>query len=249
MGVLWRLLPITMLTVRQAVGGKAVRVVAGLSSVPILFTLIYLINPERPSPRAFVISGIFNGVYLATLLPITVLILATAAFGNELDDRTLPYLTLKPVSRFRIVTEKLLGTMLVGGPIVTVAMTATYLLAFRGDWRESLGLLWALIAASLAGLLGYGAVFQFVSLFITRALLAGITYTLLWESLLARYIPGIRYVSIRHYTASLFFGTLDDAQYTLKNAVGVGDAVVTILVATGIALGLATYRLRRMNLE
>jgi ABC-2 type transport system permease protein len=95
----------------------------------------------------------------------------------------------------------------------------------------------------------YSAIFQLVSLVIPRALLAGIVYSLVWESLLGRYLPGVRYVSIRHYTTSIFVDMLDDRRYTLANAMGLRGAVLTIAITTLVCIVLATWRLRTMNLD
>src|SRR5215211_2284017 len=124
----WRTLPVFTLTVRQFAGGKAVRVVAGLSFIPALFALIYLINPDVDDPRHFVAVAMFRNLMVTPLLPMTVLILATGALGNEIEDRTLPYLTLKPIGRLRIVVEKLVGVIGVAGPGIGAGMAATYFL-------------------------------------------------------------------------------------------------------------------------
>ena len=132
----------------------------------------------------------FRNLIIAPLLPITVLILATGALGNEIEDRTLPYLTLKPIGRLRIVVEKLIGVFVVAYPLVCAGMIATYLLAFRGEAGDEMKVLWAMLAATAVAVAGYGAIFLLISLLISRALLAGIMYALLWESLLGRYLPG-----------------------------------------------------------
>lgn len=247
--IAWRALPITSLTIRQFVGGKAVRVVIALSAIPVVFALIYLLNPDIQDGRDFLVDVVFRNTYLSTVLPISVLILATGALGNEIEDRTLPYLTLKPTSRLRIVVEKLIGTVVVCIPIIFLALALTFAIVFRGAWRDNLSVLWAMWAAVGAGTVAYAAIFQFVSLLISRALLAGIVYSLIWESLLGRYIAGIRYVSIRHYTESIFVNVLDDPLYTLKNAVGWQAAVITIVVTTLFCIVLGTWRLSRMNQE
>src|SRR3954471_24941729 len=105
----WRIFPVFTLTLRQFAGGKAVRVVAGLSFIPAIFALIYLINPDVDDPRHFVAITMFRDLIVAPLLPITALIFARGALGNEIEDRPLPYLTLKPIGRLRIVLEKLIG--------------------------------------------------------------------------------------------------------------------------------------------
>ena len=44
--------------------------------------------------------------------------LATSAFGNEVEDRTLSLLTTKPVPRWSIVLAKLAATVIVAAPLM-----------------------------------------------------------------------------------------------------------------------------------
>jgi ABC-2 type transport system permease protein len=247
--IAWRTLPVFTLTIRQFAGGKAIRVVAALSFIPALFAAIYLINPDVDDPRHFAIEVVFRNMILAPLLPITVLILATGALGNEIEDRTLPYLTLKPIGRLRIVVEKFVGVLVVAGPLIGAAIAVTYALIFRGDAGDNLRLLWAMLAGAAVGIVGYGAIFLLVSLLITRALLAGMVYVLIWESLLTGFLPGLRLVSVRHFSESVFVQILDDPTVTVKHAASVQAAVITIAAAAVLSVLLATWRLRRMNLD
>ncbi len=241
--------PITSLTVRQFLEGKAIRVVIGLALIPLVFGLIYLIQPDRDRPGSFLGNGIFIEVMIPTLLPLTVLVLATSAFGNEVEDRTLPFLILKPVSRFRIVIEKLVGSVLVSGPIVVLGLTMTYLVVMRGDSGENLQLLWAMIVASLVATVTYSSIFMLVSLLISRALVAALIYLFVWESILGRFVPGLRYVSIRHFVASIFAAVAEDPRFALQDATGLSASIATLAVASVVAIVLATWRLRTMNLS
>jgi len=111
--VIWRVLPVFSLTVRQFLAGRMARVTLALALLPVLFAAVYLVRPADVTPRQFLTETVFRGLFLPTLLPIGVLLLATSAFGNELEDRTLPYLTMKPWGRWRIVLEKWLATIVV----------------------------------------------------------------------------------------------------------------------------------------
>jgi ABC-2 type transport system permease protein len=257
----WRTLPILTLTVRQFLGGKAVRVVVALSFIPCLFAAIYLINTEIATPREFLVE-LFKEVLIAPiLLPITVLILATAALGNEVEDRTLPYLTLKPVARLRIVLEKLFGVLVVALPAVLAGLAATALIVAQGqdDYavvarRAGDGLalgpvVRAMLGAAAVGTVLIAAVFLAISLVIPRALLAGIVYVFAWESLLGRFLPGIRVVSVRHYVQSVFVALLDDPDVTIRSATSLRGSLITVAVVCVLAILFATWRLRSMNLE
>jgi ABC-2 type transport system permease protein len=248
---LWRPLPVFMLTIRQFFGGKSVWVVTVLAFMPALFGMIYWVADTEDPPAYFLSENIYRPLVIATLLPIMVLILATGALGNEIEDQTLPYLTLKPIGRLRIVVEKLLATLAVCIPIILAGTLATYIIVFRGDSgeSESLQFLWALLASAAAGVVAYSAVFLLVSLFVARALLVGIVYALVWESLLGRYLAGLKVVSIRHYTESILVGLADDPDIALKGATGVTASVIVIAVVTVICVLIATWRLRNLNLE
>lgn len=252
----WRLVPILTLTVRQFLGGKAVRVVVALSIIPCIFAAIYLLNTDVATPREALVDLFLEVLVAPTLLPIIALILATAALGNEVEDRTLPYLVLKPISRFRIVIEKYAAVLIVTVPAVLLGLGLTALIvaqadvsARSADAERLMPVVWAMLGAATAGIALTAAIFLAVSLVVPRALLAGIVYTFIWESLLGRFLPGLRVISIRHYVQSIFVELLDDPQVTIANATSLRNALITILVACLVALLLATWRLRRMNLE
>lgn len=247
MNLILQRLPIVALTIRQFLDGKAIRVVIGLALIPLVFGVIYLIQPDWAEPDLFLANGIFIELMVPTLLPLTVLVLATAAFGNEVEDRTLPYLTLKPVRRSRIVIEKLAGSVMVSGPIVVLSLTLTYLVVMRGDSGENLRLLWAMIVASLVATITYSSVFMLVSLLISRALVAALIYLFVWESILGRFVPGLRYVSIRHFVASIFAAVTGDPGFAPQDATALSAALATLAIASVIAIALATWRLRAMN--
>jgi len=240
--------PILGLTIRQFIGGKAIRVVFLFSLVPAIFALIYLIDAGTSTPREF-IAGIFQELVAPTLLPIVTLILATNALGNEVEDRTMVYLVLKPISRARIVLEKFAAVVLTATLILWESMLLTYLLAMRGDAGNNIEQLLAIFAAQFVGVLGYGALFMAISLIVPRALLAGLIYSLLWESLFGRFIPGIRLVSVRHYVQSIYVRLLDRPAVSLDEAMNLFPALIVIACLVGATLAIATWRLRTMNLE
>src|SRR3954466_11275467 len=112
MAALWRLLPITTLTVRQFTGGRTARLVLVLSLIPALFAAIYIARPWDVTPNEFATS-LFRDLIPATCLPLVVLLPARAGVGNELEDGPLPYLLMKPVSRLRLVLGKYGAVLLV----------------------------------------------------------------------------------------------------------------------------------------
>ena len=247
--MLWRPLPVTALTIRQFSGGRAVRVVALLCMLLVLFAGIHVINNGDVESIEFVYEVILEGILFPALLPITVLILATGALGNEVEDRTLPYLTLKPLSRLRIVVEKWLGCLFVGIPVIGGILAISLVVALRGESGDHARTIWAAVAATAIGIAAYSSIFILISLVIQRALLFGMIYTFVLESTLGRFLTGFRVVSIRHYVESIYERIQNDPMRIADNATGLSDAIVVLAVTTGVSLLLAAWRLRRMSLD
>jgi ABC-2 type transport system permease protein len=253
----WRVFPIFLLTVRQFLAGRAARVVVALAMLPALFALIFLFGPADLSPYRFLVTQ-FQELVLPTLLPIAVLLLATAAFGNELEDRTLPYLTMKPIGRWRIVLEKWLAVVVIALPAMLAGLVLSTLIAGRNPVDTATRtpsptdlwpLLGAMAASTLVGLILLASVFLLVSLVAPRALLVGMVYVFAWESLLGRLLPGVQTFSIRHAAESVFVALLADPGITLEAAASVRGAATAAVLVSLAALILATFRLRTMNLE
>ena len=245
-------LPITRQTIRQFARGKALLVAAGIVFFPVIFAVLARLVPGDLSTsdlREVLAEVIFLGAFTATLLPIATLLLATGALGDEIDDRTLFYLTLNPLSRLRIVIEKLLGVFVVCILLAWAGIaTTTFILAW-GRFDDVRDLFAPILYATAAGVVGFGSLFLLLSLFIQRALLAGLFYIFVWESALARFLPGIRTISIGHYMNSIFVQLADDRHLTLDQLSALRTSIITIIAVCVISIALATWRLRQMNLD
>ncbi len=243
---------ITFLTIRQFLRSRSLIVVAAVSLLPILFALIPHLISEEFSVRDLreTMSDIIYLPFIATtLLPLATLVLATSALGDEIDDKTLQYLALKPISRFRIAFEKWLAMMVVTVPVVWIGIMVTWLIVSWGNVGEMTDMVWPLLASSLVGVVGFGSIFLLLSLFIQRALLFGVFYVFIWESTLSRFLPGIRSISISHYTRSLYVRLLDDRRVMIDGPSATSTIIITIVCIVIVSLLLSTWRLRTMAME
>jgi len=82
-----------------------------------------------------------------------------------------------------------------------------------------------------------------------RALLVGVFYVFVWETALSRFLPGIRSISIRHYTQSLFVRLVDDRRVDVPQLSAQSTVIVTTVAICVVCVILATWRLRSMSLE
>lgn len=243
MSALWTMLPVSMLTIRQFSGGRTVRLALFLSCIPALFVALFVFRPWEPSVNGYLVD-LFTELVIPTLLPIVILLPATAAFGDELEDGTLQYLVMKPVSRLRLVLGKYLAVLVVTIPALLVGLGLATLIASQGpDAGDLLAVFRAMAGAVIMSTLLLGAIFLLVSLIVPRALLAGMIYIFAWESLLGRFLPGVQSISSREYTVRVFDGLLAD------NWAAARDASVTMVIVAVFCLVLAVLRLRQMQID
>ena len=232
------------LTLRQLAGRRRLAIVVLLAAVPI--GLAALLNAFLADEEDFeFVSVIVDGMLVSVVLPLIVLTLATAAFGNEVEDRTLNMLVLKPVSRVSIVLPKLIASIAVAAPLLVAATVAISLIAL-GD-----GGVRALVAAAGAvglGVVVYAAVFTWAGLLTTHALGFGLVYVFLWEVLVTSLLPGIRYLSVRGYTLGTMYG-LDEATFRSlgEDAIELPAALVGAGVVAVVFFLLTVRRLMRMD--
>ena len=234
------------LTLRQLAGRRRLAIVLLLAAIPVGLTL--LLNAflaEEEEFTAEFVDNMVNAMLLGIILPIIVMTLATAAFGNELEDRTLNMLVLKPVSRVAIVVPKLLGSIVIAAPVLVGTTIAVVLIALGDGGARAAG---AASAALLAGVVAYAAIFTWAGLITKNALAFALVYVFLWEAFLTALLPGLRYVSIRSYTVGIMHG-LDETTFAAleANALTLPVALAGAGVVTVAFFLLTVRRLRRMD--
>lgn len=243
---------ITALTIRQFLNSRSLVVITLICLIPLAIAIIpHLVNDITTirSLRSNMANVIFLNMYATLLMPISVLVLASAAFGDEIDDKTLYILALKPMSRFRIVFEKFLAVMVVAVPVVWGSILLVWAVHSWGNFDAMRDMVWPMLAGSLVGIVGFGSIFLTVSLYVRRTLLLGMFYVTIWEGALAGFLPGIRSFSISHYGRSMFSTLLADDRIAIDNAAETGRVVITILAIVAVSLGIGTWRLRRMAID
>ena len=232
------------LTLRQLLGRWRVLLIVFLASLPTLIVLLVKWqDPEGAVYDQAFVEGMIDAMIVGGIMPIVTMTVASAAFGNELEDRTLYYLILKPVSRVHIALAKLAATFVLAVPVVVASgVVATALVGADAGAVFTVGI------ALLAGVAAYASIFTWAGLITPRALSYGLVYVLVWEGILSSFLTGVRYLSVRGYTLSLLHG-IDATNFEILE-----DRVIAfpaaIVGAVGVALVfffLAQHRLRTMD--
>ena len=213
-----------------------------LVALPVLGAILFRVGDSTTTSTRFA-DNLTRTLVASAILPLAMLLFGTSAFGNELVDRTLGYLVLKPIARWRIVLAKLAAAFVVGGIPVAVSGLVAIAVVGAGGLRGAL----ATGVGVLLGAAAYAAVFTWAGLRTRHALLIGLVYVFVWEATLAAYLDGIRYLSIRRYTLALVHGLDDTRLATLANPLSATAALVATVVVVSGFTALTVRRLARMD--
>ena len=234
------------LTLRQLLGQRRTLVLAALGLLPLLAAIIFRAGDSTADASEFAAQFLLNALTVNALLPLTALLLSTAAIGSEVEDGTIVYLLSKPVERWRILAGKLLAAWGATAVIVVASavVSGVVALAGEGDWRILAGFVVALVAGSLA----YSSLFVLLSLITSRALFVGLAYAFVWEGVITNFAPGVQRFSVREFTASIAEATGDPNPWVFDADLGTTYSAILIVVVTTVAAALAVHRLSRFEL-
>jgi len=146
--------------------------------------------------RAFTEPGVgyeaILGLGFTLALPIVALLAAAAVLGPEIDDGSVVYLLAKPISRHRIAVSKYVVAWAATMALGVLPLGLCGLVIDTGDLRQAVG--WG-VGGVVAGTT-YTALFLGLAALTRHAVVVGLLFALLWESVLGNVLGGIRWLAI-----------------------------------------------------
>jgi ABC-2 type transport system permease protein len=229
------------LTVRQLTGKWRLIIMVVLAAAPVLFTVMVVGSADAPFVSEFE-DMVLNTMLAGSIAPLIIVSIASVAFANEIEDRTLANLTLAPLPRWQIVVPKFAGSVAVAAPFVVGSAFLTSFVAFNHDATAT----FAVSMSAFAGLLMYAGMFTWLGLVTKQAIAVGLVYIVLWEGFFSGFVAGIRFLSVRHYAAALMHG-LDPRRFIDLRHAGTAVAFAVAIGVPALFLYLSVRRLRRMD--
>lgn len=176
------------ITLRDLVRPGKLTAAALLIAVAVIIAALVRANakPGEFDPGASYnwISSILVFGYIVIILS---LVYATGLIGQEIEQKTIPYLLTRPMPRWRILLAKYLAAVVVTTVIVWLADFIVALTLFGPTKLGASNLGKDLLILPL-GAMAYGALFMFLGAVVRKGLLYGLGYALI-EPLLSQ-IPG-----------------------------------------------------------
>ena len=184
---------------------------------------------------------------IAILMPLLTLIAGTGSIGPEIDDGSIVYLLAKPLNRYSIVVTKLAVAIavVIAFGVLPIAVAGVVLTGEVGDVTIAFAL------GALAAGAAYSAVFLLLAVISRNAVVIGLIYALIWESLVGAVVPGAQTLSIQQWSLAVVQRALGDTadQVGLEAAVSFVTGATLLALVTVMATVFAGRRLQTLRLN
>lgn len=234
---------VMQLTLRGLLGRRRALLLVVL---PALLLVLAGIIRWASQADVFATVALTDDFALGTLMPLMCLLIGTGVIGAEIDDGSIVYLLAKPLPRRTILLSKLVVAW--GAALAFAVLPLVAAIEIAGDEGGRLGLAYG-VTATLAAL-AYTSIFVALSVVTRNAVIIGLLYALLWETVLAGYVPGIREISVRQWALAPAEAILGDYAYiwSVLSPVGLTAALGLLAATTFGAIVLAVRRLETLRL-
>jgi ABC-2 type transport system permease protein len=184
---------------------------------------------------------------IAILMPLLSLIAGTGAIAPEIDEGSIVYLLAKPLNRYSIVVTKLAVAIavVIAFGVLPVAIAGVVLTGEVGTVTV------AFTVGALAAGVAYAAVFLLLAVVTRNAVVVGLIYALIWESLVGGLVPGAQTLSVQQWSMAVVERVLGDDAERLRvfAAVDFTTGLVLLTVVTVAATAYAGRRLQSLRLS
>ncbi|MFP3989310.1 ABC transporter permease [Streptomyces sp. E11-3] len=224
------------------------RALLGRRRALILFLLPALLLVIAGAVRGFsgaddqIAADVLGGFALATMVPLIGVIAGTGAIGPEIDDGSVVYLLAKPIKRPTIILTKLTVAI-----AVTMAFSAipTFIagMILNGNGQQ---IAVAYTVAALVASIAYAAVFLLLGTVSRHAVVIGLVYALVWETLFGSLIEGAKTLSVQQW--SLALAEKVAGGQLVSSAVALPTAAILLAAVTVAATWYAGQKLRTLTL-
>jgi len=229
---------VARLTARSLLGRRRALL---LLALPVVLLLLCALARGLAGPDEERAAQVLGGFALATVVPLLALIAGTGSIGPEIDDGSIVYLLSKPLSRMTIVVTKVAVAAAV---VLALGAVPTFLagLVLTGT-ADRIALSFG-VAAAASGV-AYCALFVMLAVISRNAVVIGLVYVLLWESLIGQFVPGAQALSIQQWALAIAQRLLGDRAEPLGVSAAVDLVGIPLLLV--VLVGCTWWAGRRLR--
>lgn len=187
-------------------------VVGSPLALGILFRVLEMVGIGEMRMNRNPVSGptVFGGMiwflYLRFIVPVLGVFYGTALVADEVEDKTITYLFVRPISRSAVLAGKYLAYLVTTTCVVLPSVVLLYLVVIPlggGSLAAAFPDLLKDLALLGIGLAAYGAIFAFIGAQFKHPLVTGLVFAFGWEQL-ALILPGyLRRLTVAYYLQAL----------------------------------------------
>ena len=222
--------------------------------IPVLAALMYVVFESVDGLTMF--NGIVRHVTIPLLVPLAAIFFGGPVIGEELEGRTLTYLTLRPISKMTLYAGKTLAAALVCLPTVLLPTLALFVLCLSqspdlGAAVETLG---QTVGAIALGTFAYTMLFSALGAIFGWGVVLSIVYVIFIEIGIG-WLPVLEVATLRFHirTAGSMVssspGLLD--KFVLDKPIVLdwywGVAVLAVVAFAALGMGAAAFRERQYH--
>jgi len=205
---------------RQGIRSKKARIFFLLSMVPVLILLlvkiIELTNADSQLSAEEIFSKILLVIYVQVLIPVLALFFSTMIVNEEVDNKTLVYLTSAPIPKPAIILGKFAAYILLSAIIVNAGLFLCFIIVSidQPGNLDNVKTFLSFLGVGTLALISYSAFFTMASTWIKKVIALGLLFIFGWESVVQYYFPGVtQKFTFMHYIKSLLPYTQENVQF------------------------------------
>ncbi len=214
-------------------------------AVVIKSSQIFSVGPSMSGIQIF--SNMIMTFYLQFLILILSLFFGTSICSEEIENKTLTYLTTRPIPKSAIILGKYAAYSLLVILMVVIGLVASFFILNIEkllDFSIYSILLKDLGVLSL-GVICYMALFTLIGTFLRRSIITGLIFSFGWENVI-QYFPGsTQKFAIVHYLKSLLPSHFSGGKFSILlfqlEPTSTFTAIAVLVLLTGVFLALACY--------
>ena len=146
------------------------------------------------------------GLFIRFIVPVLGVFYGTSLIADEIDDKTITYLFVRPIPRAAVLVGKYFSYLACTVLLVLPSVVAIYFLIVPlggGSIGREFPSLLADLGMLTAGLAGYGAVFALVGARVKRPLVVGLVFAFAWEPAVLLFPGYLKRATVAYYLQAL----------------------------------------------
>ena len=214
-----------------------------LLALVIKFSQFFSAGPEMSGVQVF--SNMILTFYIQFLILILTLFFGTSVCSEEVENKTLTYLTTRPIPKSAVILGKYAAYCTLAVILTSVGVILSFFI-LNMDKLLDLSLYPMLlkdVGVLILGVICYMSLFTFIGTFLKKSIIFGLVFSFGWENVI-QYFPGsTQKFAIVHYLKSLLPSQYSGGKFSILlfqlEATSVVTAIVVLFLLTGIFLALA----------